>query len=108
MGKYLVKILPTDECNKDFWPLKEMMDGIECDGFLCTTQSNEKPYLAFLMNMSAEILEDSMKDRNNKTGVIMRCAAICADAHLRAADELKRANIRDQIEEMLQDAKKIQ
>ena len=108
MGKYLVKILPTDECNKDFWPTKEMMDGFECDGFLCTTQSNEKPDFAFLMNMSAELLEDSMKDRNNKTGVLMRCAAIRADSYFRAEDELKRANIRDQIEEMLRDAKKMQ
>lgn len=107
MGKYLVKILPTDECNKDFWPMKEMMDGIECDGFVCTTQRNDEPDLSFLMNMSAEILAESMKDRSNKTGVLMRCAAICADAHLRAADELKRANIRDQIEEMLRDEKKI-
>ena len=108
MGKYLVKILPTDECNKDFWPTKEMMDGIECDGFLCTTQSNEEPDLSFCMNMSVELLTESMKDRSNKPAVLMRGAAICADAYFRAADELKRVNLRDKIEEMLLDAEKMQ
>ena len=106
MGKYLIKILPTDECNREFWPVQEMMDGIECDGFLCSTQSNDKPDLSFLMDMSAEILAESMKDRNNKTGVLMRCASICADSYLRAEDEMKRANIQDQFDEMLRDEKK--
>ena len=105
MGKYLVKVLPTDECNKDFWPLKEMMDGIECDGFVCITQSNEKPDVSFLMNMSADLIERAMMDRNQKAGCLVRCAAICADAHLRAINELKRADIHDQLEELLRNEK---
>lgn len=106
MGRYLIKILPTDECSKDFWPIKEMMDGIECDGFVCITQSGEKPDVAFLMSMSADLIERALMDRNQKAGALVRCGAVCADAHLRAIDELKKANIQDQLDELLRDAKK--
>lgn len=105
MGKYLVKVLPTDECNKDFWPLKEMMDGIECDGFVCITQSGEKPDVSFLMNMSAELIERAMMDKHQKAGCLVRCAAVCADAQLRAIRELERADMHDQLEELLRNEK---
>ena len=31
MSKYICKVLPTEECNEDFAPDRDMKDGIEVD-----------------------------------------------------------------------------
>lgn len=88
MASYRIIVLPTEECNPEYAPEKDLQEGIEVDGFAIVTQREETPYSEGLMAMSVDMLSKWMR-KKSQAGNIFRAAAGKADADIRAVEILK-------------------
>lgn len=88
MANYRIIVLPTEECNPEYAPEKDLQEGIEVDGFAIVTQREEQVYSEGLMAISADILRKWMRKRS-KAGNIFRAAAGMANADILAVEILK-------------------
>ena len=89
MGKYLVKVLPTDECGEDEYPNKNLIDGEEADGFVLVLFQDGDPYLLSVQGANVMNIANAMfLDDKNK--ILMRAAAVAEG--MQKAHEIKEAN----------------
>lgn len=85
MGKYICKVLPAEECNKDFAPDRDMIEGVEVDGFMLIGWRDRKPYFESMMGVSIEDLKKWI--RRKSTGAQkVRAASAMAEGEIRAAE----------------------
>ena len=89
MGKYICKVLPAEECNEDFAPDRDMIEGIEVDGFMLIGWRNREPYLESMMGIS---VEDMKKWIRRKGPGAQKVRA----ARARAAGEIRAVEITDE------------
>jgi len=87
MANYRIIVLPTEECNPEYAPDKELQEGIEVDGFGIVTKKNEEPYMEVLMDMSVDAVRKWMR-KETEVGNIFRAAAGLADAEIRTVELL--------------------
>ena len=88
MGKYICKVLPTEECNKDFAPDSDMREGIETDGFILIGFRNGKPYFESMMGVTIKNISDWIR-RQGPGGKKILAASMNAQGEIRAAEILK-------------------
>lgn len=83
--RYIIKVLPTEECNPDFAPDGEMTEGIEADGFALIGFKNEKPLFESMMGVTVKQLSDWIVKRE-KGAQVMRQACAIAEGEIRAEE----------------------
>lgn len=85
MRKYICKVLPTEECNKDFAPGSELEDGIEVDGFILIGFKGGKACFESMMGISVSDMSDWIR-RNGPGGKKIRAACAIAEGEIRAKE----------------------
>ena len=85
MSKYICKVLPTEDCNKDFAPDREMEEGIEVDGFILIGFNGGKPCFESMMGISVSNMSDWIR-RNGPGGKKIRAACAIAEGEIRAKE----------------------
>ena len=99
MDNYRIIVLPTEECNPEYAPDKDLQEGFEADGFLIMTQREDEPDSDVLMNLSVDTIRNWIKQRK-KVGNIVRAAAGMADADIKALKILKENEMIEFLEKM--------
>ena len=64
MSKYVISVQAGEDCNPEFGPDKEMMDGLECDGFFMVGFKNGQPCFESMMGTTVNVLSKWIKTRN--------------------------------------------
>ena len=93
MDKYICKVLPTEECNEDFAPDKEMQDGVEVDGFMLVGFRKGKPYFSSMMGISVQSLADWLR-KDDRGAANIRAACMIAEGERKAKEILEEAEDR--------------
>lgn len=88
MGKYICKVLPAKECNEDFAPDRDMIEGVEVDGFMLIGWRDRKPYFESMMGISIEDLKKWIWQRGPGAKKV-RAASAMAEGEIRAAEILE-------------------
>lgn len=88
MRKYICKVLPTEECNKDFAPGRELEEGIEVDGFVLIGFKGGKACYESIMGISVGNMSDWVR-RNGPGGKRIRAACAIAEGEIRAKEILE-------------------
>jgi hypothetical protein len=99
MANYRIIVLPTEECNPEYAPEKDLQEGFEADGFLIMTQRDEEPESDALMNLNVDMIKKWLRNRK-KVGNIVRAAAGMADAEIKAVELLKENEMKEFIRNM--------
>ena len=94
-GSYVVKVTPGENCNEEWTPEEELVDGIEVDGFILIAKRGndiaaEEIYQMSLMDV-ATILAN-----NTELSSFLRQAFAIAEG-FRKADEIKKTDERKRI-----------
>ena len=92
MGKYLIKTLPTDECNEEFAPDKCMQDGEECDGYMLIMFEDNEPSATIMQQISVKNIKDLLTC-DCKVATAIRQACAIAEGEIKAVEiqrEMKR------------------
>lgn len=85
MRKYICKVLPTEDCNRDFAPSREMEEGIEVDGFILIGFNGGKACFESMMGISISNISDWIR-RNSQGGKNIRAACAIAEGEIRAME----------------------
>ena len=85
MRKYICKVLPTEECNEDFAPDRDMIEGVEVDGFMLIGWRDRKPYFESMMGISLEDLKEWICKRGPGAQKV-RAASAMAEGEIRALE----------------------
>lgn len=85
MHKYICKVLPAEECNEDFAPDRDMIEGVEVDGFMLIGWRDRKPYFESMMGVSIEDLKKWIR-RKSPGAQKVRAASAMAEGEIRAAE----------------------
>lgn len=85
MSKYICKVLPAEECNEDFAPDREMIEGVEVDGFMLIGWRNREPYFESMMGISIEDLKKWIRRRGPGAQKV-RAASAMAEGEIRALE----------------------
>ena len=88
MGKYICKVLPAKECNEDFAPDRDMIEGIEVDGYMLIGWRDRKPYFEGMMGISVEDLKKWIWNKGPGAQKV-RAASAMAEGEIRAAEILE-------------------
>lgn len=91
MGKYICKVLPAEECNEDFAPDRDMIEGIEVDGFMLIGWRDRKPYFESMMGVSIEDLKKWIR-RKGPGAQKVRAASAMAEGEIWAAEIVDEEN----------------
>lgn len=87
MSKYICKVLPTKECNEDFAPDRDMIEGVELDGFMLIGWRDKQPYFESMMGIRIEDLKKWIW-RKGRGAQKVRAACAVAEGEIRAAEIL--------------------
>ena len=85
MGKYICKVLPAEECNEDFAPDRDMIEGVEVDGFMLIGWREREPYFESMMGISIEDLKKWIRKRGPGAQKV-RAASAMAEGEIRAME----------------------
>ena len=85
MSKYICKVLPAEECNEDFAPDRDMIEGVEVDGFMLIGWRNREPYFESIMGISIEDLKKWIRKREPGAQKV-RAACAMAEGEIRAVE----------------------
>jgi len=85
MGKYICKVLPTEECNEDFFPDKDLRDGVEVDGLVLIGFKNGKADFETIMGTNLDCISKWIRNQS-KGGKLI--SAACAIAECGKAIEI--------------------
>lgn len=85
MGKYICKVLPAEECNEDFAPDRDMIEGVEVDGFMLIGWRSREPYFESMMGISVEDLKKWIR-RKGPGAQKVRAASAMAEGEIRAVE----------------------
>ena len=91
MGNYICKVLPAEECNEDFAPDRDMIEGVEVDGFMLIGWRDKKPYFESMMGVSIEDLKKWIW-RKGPGAQKVRAASAAAEGEIRAAEIIDEEN----------------
>ena len=94
MSKYVISVQAGEDCNPEFGPDKEMMDGLECDGFFMVGFKNGQPCFESMMGTTVNVLSKWIKTRNEGAQYIREACAI-AEGEIRAleiSNEIEKEN----------------
>jgi hypothetical protein len=91
MGKYICKVLPTEECNEDFAPDRDMIEGVEVDGFMLICWRDRKPYVESMMGISVADLKKWICQKGPGAQKV-RAAGAIAEGEIRAMEILDEQN----------------
>ena len=83
--KYVITVQPGEDCNPEFAPEKEMLEGIKVDGFVLIGFKDRKPHFESIMGVSVKDVSKWICGRER--GVqIMRVACAIAEGEIRAME----------------------
>lgn len=85
MGKYICKVLPTGKCNEDFAPDKDMIEGIEVDGFILIGFKDRKPMFESMMGVSINDISKWIRSQGPGSKKL-RAACAIAEGEIRALE----------------------
>ena len=85
MRKYICKVLPTEDCNRDFAPDRELEEGIEVDGFVLIGFKNGEACFESMMGINIGNMSDWIR-RNGPGGKKIRAACAIAEGEIRAKE----------------------
>ena len=85
MRKYICKVLPTEDCNRDFAPGRELEKGVEVDGFIMIGFKDGKACFESMMGISISNISDWIR-RNGPGGKKIRAACAIAEGEIRAKE----------------------
>lgn len=85
MSKYICKVLPTEECNKDFTPDEDMRKGVEVDGYVLIGFKDGKPSFETIMGISMGIISKWIRNQS-KGGKLISAACAIAEGEIRAKE----------------------
>lgn len=88
MGKYICKVLPTEECNEDFTPDEDLRKGVEVDGYMLIGFKDGKASFETIMGISVDIISKWIR-KQNKGGKLIRAACAIAEGEIRAKEILE-------------------
>lgn len=88
MRKYICKVLPTEDCNRDFAPGRELEEGIEVDGFVLIGFEDGKACFESMMGINISNMSDWIR-RNGPGGKKIRAACAIAEGEIRAKEILE-------------------
>ena len=91
MHKYICKALPAEECNEDFAPDRDMIEGVEVDGFMLIGWRDGKPYFESMMGVSIEHLKKWIRLKGPGAQKV-RAASAMAEGEIRAAEIMDEEN----------------
>lgn len=91
MGNYICKVLPAEECNEDFAPSRDMIEGVEVDGFMLIGWRDKKPYFESMMGVSIEDIKKWIW-RKGPGAQKVRAASAAAEGEIRAAEIIDEEN----------------
>lgn len=91
MRKYICKVLPAEECNEDFAPDRDMIEGVVVDGFMLIGWRNREPYFERMMGISVEDLKKWIW-RKGPGAQKVRAASTMAEGEIRAAEIMDEEN----------------
>lgn len=76
MSSYRVRIMPTEDCNPEFYPDVREQDGFECDGYMIVTFVNGKVDMELMTGVSTGLLAEYMMQNSDGTAALRAAAAI--------------------------------
>lgn len=91
MSKYICKVLPTEECNEDFAPDRDMIEGVEVDGFMLIGWRDKQPYFESIMGVSIGDLKKWIR-RKGTGAQKVRAACAMAEGEIRAVEIVDEEN----------------
>lgn len=86
--KYVITVQPGDSCNPEFAPDKEMMEGIEVDGFVLIGFKDRKPCFESIMGISTSDMSKWVRGKE-RGAQLMRAACAIAEGEIRAKEILE-------------------
>ena len=95
---YLLQVTPMPGCDKKREPAEDEQKGLECDSYICITFKNGKTSAASIA-CTVEMLKNSLKEDEPVQNAI-RAAAMMAEAELRAAELVTKAEIKMEAKKM--------
>ena len=88
MGKLMIKILPTDECNEDFTPDEKLQKGLKCDGALIVLFENGEPSVSITHGVSVDMIRKFLKCGDDVASDVRQACAL-AEGELKAYEIYK-------------------
>ena len=89
MGRYIIKIVPTKECNADYAPGAKEAEGMECDDYLIIGFKDRKAAWENIMGISVDELRQYLTSDHDGAAIIMQAAQI-AEGYMKALETFKR------------------
>jgi len=89
MADYLIKMLPTDECNSEFTPDKNLQEGIEADGVFMMCFEKGDLSFSVLHGITTFQLAKALANDKDPVNSCLHQAVAIADG-LRNAMEIKK------------------
>ena len=87
--KYIVNVLPGEECNPEFAPDQEMAEGIAVDGFVLIGFKGRKPCFESMMGVSTADLSRWLRGQE-RGAMLIRAACAIAEGEIRAKEILEK------------------
>jgi len=86
--KYIVKILPGQDCNPEFAPDKSLQEGVECNGiFMLTFKEENKIHFGCVQDVSVDDLRNAIwKNCDEEVINMLRMSVAIAEGYIRADD----------------------
>ena len=85
MSRYKIRIEPTEECNPEYGPDTDLMNGMDVDGFIMIGFKDKKPYFESIMGISVADIKNWIRKRQ-KGAQLMRQGVAIAEGEIRAEE----------------------
>lgn len=85
MSKYIINVKPGEECNPDFYPETDLIDGVEVDEYVIIGFVNRKPKFEIMYGLTTRDIADWIRSKERGAQVIRQACAI-AEGEIRAME----------------------
>ena len=83
--KYIIKVLPAEDCSPEFYPDTDLQEGVKADGYMIVGFKDRKPHFETMYGVSIVNIKEWIVKREQAAQIIRQACAL-AEGELRAME----------------------